>query len=149
MDTKLTVRRATVEDAPLIKALEDACFPHDAWSEGGVLSHLSSLCTYTLVAEEGSAPIGYLAATVIPPEGEILRVGVLPAMRGRGIGKKLLSDYFSSEMQTKVCFLEVREHNEAAIALYRGAGFAEVGRRKKYYTCPTEDALVMKWERRE
>ena len=38
--------------------------------------------------------------------------------------------------------LEVRESNEAARALYGNSGFAEVGRRPKYYAMPEEDALL-------
>jgi ribosomal-protein-alanine N-acetyltransferase len=39
--------------------------------------------------------------------------------------------------------LEVREHNEAAIALYDEAGFVPVGRRRGYYERPREDAILM------
>jgi ribosomal-protein-alanine N-acetyltransferase len=39
--------------------------------------------------------------------------------------------------------LEVRPSNEAALRLYRSAGFEEVLRRPGYYREPAEDALVM------
>ena len=39
--------------------------------------------------------------------------------------------------------LEVRVHNEGAIALYAGEGFLPAGRRKDYYERPKEDALLM------
>ena len=39
--------------------------------------------------------------------------------------------------------LEVRPSNTAAIALYEGFGFEEVGRRKNYYDLPKEDALIL------
>ena len=39
--------------------------------------------------------------------------------------------------------LEVRPSNRAAVALYTKLGFAEEGRRKNYYTDPTEDALLL------
>ena len=39
--------------------------------------------------------------------------------------------------------LEVRSSNAAAIALYRGFGFREVGRRRNYYDLPKEDALIL------
>jgi len=47
------------------------------------------------------------------------------------------------------CFLEVRESNHAAIALYLREGFAPVARRAGYYPAPhgaagREDALVMR-----
>jgi len=43
--------------------------------------------------------------------------------------------------------LEVRPSNAGAIALYRRVGFAEIGRRKRYYPAENstrEDALVMR-----
>ena len=39
--------------------------------------------------------------------------------------------------------LEVRAHNEGAIALYAGEGFLPAGLRKDYYERPKEDALLM------
>jgi ribosomal-protein-alanine N-acetyltransferase len=44
--------------------------------------------------------------------------------------------------QAEVMFLEVAESNAAAQALYMAAGFAEVGRRRHYYSDGT-DALVL------
>ena len=38
---------------------------------------------------------------------------------------------------------EVRPSNTAAIALYQGFGFREVGRRRNYYDLPKEDALIL------
>jgi ribosomal-protein-alanine N-acetyltransferase len=40
-------------------------------------------------------------------------------------------------------FLEVRESNAAARALYARFGFREGGRRRGYYRKPVEDALVL------
>ena len=37
----------------------------------------------------------------------------------------------------------MRPSNAAAIALYQGFGFEEVGRRKNYYDLPKEDALIL------
>ena len=41
-------------------------------------------------------------------------------------------------------FLEVRESNAAAIAMYEQFGFIKISTRKKYYDSPVEDGLVMK-----
>ena len=40
-------------------------------------------------------------------------------------------------------YLEARESNHAARALYARFGFREIGRRRGYYRKPTEDALVL------
>ena len=44
----------------------------------------------------------------------------------------------------RTAFLEVRESNSAARALYNSRGFIEIGRRSKYYRRPVEDALVLR-----
>ena len=40
-------------------------------------------------------------------------------------------------------FLEVRESNAGAISLYQKMGYKEIGKRKRFYERPVEDALVM------
>jgi ribosomal-protein-alanine N-acetyltransferase len=45
-------------------------------------------------------------------------------------------------------FLEVRESNEAALALYRKRGFEQVGVRKQYYDRPQEDARILRLDLR-
>jgi ribosomal-protein-alanine N-acetyltransferase len=40
-------------------------------------------------------------------------------------------------------FLEVRESNAVAIAMYEQFGFIKISTRKKYYDSPVEDGLVM------
>ncbi|MFQ9696265.1 MAG: GNAT family N-acetyltransferase, partial [Zhenhengia sp.] len=62
-----------------------------------------------------------------------------------GIGKAIIEalvDY-SKSRKLEVLLLEVRESNEPAKSLYSLNGFKEIGKRKNYYTKPTEDALLM------
>ena len=40
--------------------------------------------------------------------------------------------------------LEVRQSNEAAQRLYTRHGFVSIGRRRRYYQVPPEDAVVMR-----
>lgn len=51
-------------------------------------------------------------------------------------------DNFARGNQLAFLTLEVRPSNTAAIALYQGFGFREVGRRN-YYDLPKEDALIL------
>ena len=78
-------------------------------------------------------------------EGELLRIAVDPAVRGRGLGRKLLEAVTETagEDGIQTIFLEVRESNRAAVNLYRSAGFREIGRRRGYYHNPPEDAILM------
>ena len=51
-------------------------------------------------------------------------------------------------MGSRCLTLEVRASNTPAQALYEKLGFAQVGRRPKYYQNPREDALILRkeWE---
>lgn len=69
---------------------------------------------------------------------------VCQAARRKGLGLRLLDTLLTNAKETNSApmFLEVRESNTAARGLYQKAGFRETGRRKSYYTNPTEDAIL-------
>jgi ribosomal-protein-alanine N-acetyltransferase len=79
-------------------------------------------------------------------EGHILDVAVDPSCRGKGVGRLLVQRVLDDCRVGGASFvsLEVRVSNGAAIALYQGMGFTEVGRRKRYYR-DGEDALMMEY----
>ena len=66
------------------------------------------------------------------------------AQRGRGVAKALLGRALDCcrERGASECYLEVRESNTPAIALYEERGFTRVGLRRGYYEKPREDAAV-------
>ncbi|MEM1440679.1 MAG: GNAT family N-acetyltransferase, partial [Pseudomonadota bacterium] len=75
-------------------------------------------------------------------------VCVAPAFRRRGSGLALLQHLISEARKARVkrMFLEVRPSNLAAINMYKGIGFATIGRRRDYYRAADnrrEDALVL------
>jgi [ribosomal protein S18]-alanine N-acetyltransferase len=88
---------------------------------------------------------GYIVARMGADELHINNVAVRDEYRRRGIGQELLSKIIEQgrRLQTKVAFLELRAGNDAALALYEKCGFKVSARRKKYYSEPVEDALVM------
>ena len=73
--------------------------------------------------------------------GEHCRSG---AVRGRGVGTRLMGEFVAHARAEKGSgiFLEVRESNEGARALYGKMGFEETGSRKSYYSDPAEDAIL-------
>ena len=138
------VRTATDADLALLVSLEERSFAVP-WREAALRGHLEAPHTLSLLLFDGDAPVGYLLAGFLPPEGELYRVAVLPEARRRGYGRCLLETFFREAEKRDVYsrFLEVRESNEAAIALYRSVGFREIFLRENYYRDPTEAALVM------
>ncbi|MDA9650150.1 ribosomal protein S18-alanine N-acetyltransferase [bacterium] len=107
----------------------------------------------TLAGDLNSHLGGYLLATIIDDEAEILSIGVTPDRQRQGVGKRLLQrffDYGASRNMAKAV-LEVAEDNVPALGLYHDFGFAEFGRRKDYYKQGNQkiDAIMMKWCRAE
>lgn len=96
---------------------------------------------------------GYLLATIIDDEAEILSIGVKPDRQRQGVGKRLLQHFFDHGASRNLAkaVLEVAEDNLPALGLYRDFGFAEFGRRKGYYKQGNQkiDAIMMKWSRAE
>ena len=107
--------------------------------------------SYGLVAVGGSSLLGYLLYSRVMDQAEVLDVLVLPASRGRGLGRQLLIRALADMRRSgaRRCLLEVRASNTTAIALYLGAGFEHDGRRAGYYPAVDgrrEDALLMSKE---
>lgn len=95
-----------------------------------------------------TAPGGFILTRTIAGEAEVLTLAVAPAQRRRGLARALLAQALDAarEAGAQAAFLEVAADNQAAIALYEGAGFARVGLRRGYYSRPTgaADALVLR-----
>ena len=140
----MEIRFASPQDSSLIRALEVECFD-DSWCEKDILSYICSETSMCYVAIREGVLVGYMLGRKILPEGEIYRIAVAPAMRGRGIGYRLLSNALEKEAECGVetVFLEVREHNSAARALYLAASFEEISLRKNYYKNPDDNAIIM------
>ena len=99
-----------------------------------------------LVAEADEQIVGYVVALEAADEGEILNLAVAEAGRRRGLGRALVEAIVAAltERGVRQVYLEVRESNAPARALYAGFGFKEVGRREAYYRRPVEDAMVLR-----
>jgi [ribosomal protein S18]-alanine N-acetyltransferase len=94
---------------------------------------------------DGIELAGFIVARVISDELHVNNVAVRPEYQRLHLGSELLQRTIAQAKQrgAKVAHLEVRAGNQAAQGLYRRCGFREVGRRKRYYRNPTEDALLM------
>lgn len=99
-----------------------------------------------LVAAAPDGVAGYVIAQDAADEAEILNLAVAPARHRGGIGRALVERALATLAGRGAwrVFLEVREANAAARALYAALGFEEVGRRPEYYRRPVEDAIILR-----
>ena len=99
------------------------------------------------VLEQDGSIAGYGIMAVAAGESHILNLCIGPDWQGTGRGRILLDFLMDVARKHKAdtAFLEVRPSNRAAIQLYQGAGFDEVGMRRNYYPARSgrEDAIIM------
>jgi [ribosomal protein S18]-alanine N-acetyltransferase len=88
---------------------------------------------------------GFIVARLVAGEMHVNNVAVRTQFRRSGLGAVLLETtlFEARKRGATVAHLEVRAGNQAAQALYQRSGFEVVGRRRKYYRNPVEDALLM------
>lgn len=144
MDAPYRIRSAVPADAAALVAIERRCFS-DPWSEISFREALESPWSFGLVAQSASSVAGYLVGREVAGSGEILNLAVSPNFRRRGVARALLRTGLALLRKRRVdeVYLEVRESNRSAQALYLSLGFRPVGQRSAYYRNPKEDALVL------
>jgi [ribosomal protein S18]-alanine N-acetyltransferase len=88
--------------------------------------------------------VGFAGLALLAGDAHVMTVAVHPAARRCGIGTRLLEGLLSAAagMGAHAATLEVRASNEAAVHLYRSAGFEAAGVRPGYYP-DGEDAVIM------
>ena len=136
----------TADHLEELEKLERICFSRP-WSRKMLAEELENQCAAFLVAEDSVSGrvLGYAGLMVVADEGYITNVAVFPEYRRQGIAAQILQVFLQFAAANHLAFLTlgVRPSNAAAIALYQGFGFEEVGRRKNYYDLPKEDALIL------
>lgn len=144
----MTLRIATLDDLPAIMDLERRGFPTDAWSEQTMGTEISSLHNVYLVDLEEERVVGYGGVRALQgaADSDIQTIALDPAVRGRGRGRALLRALIATAVErgARELFLDVRDDNDVARALYSSEGFVELGRRPGYYQPGDVDAVVMR-----
>jgi ribosomal-protein-alanine N-acetyltransferase len=140
-----TIRPAKDGDLDDVAAIERSVF-NDPWSRRSFVDLVDQRNVIFLVAVDGPAVAGYAIVLIAGGESELANLAVTRLMQKQRLGKRLLSEAVEAarERGSREMFLEVRESNAAAIALYTADGFKAVGRRVRYYARPIEDAIVMR-----
>jgi ribosomal-protein-alanine N-acetyltransferase len=145
-NVSIGLRRAVHADLAAVAEIERISFA-DPWSSASFRAALAEERVLFVVAESASAELlGYVIAWCIVDEAELANLAVTPSARGAGVGKALVDAAlrYGEERGCSCMYLEVRESNAAARAVYAARGFEQVGRRRRYYRDPIEDALVLR-----
>jgi [ribosomal protein S18]-alanine N-acetyltransferase len=139
-----TLSEARPSDASAISALHTASFQR-GWGDDEVYRLLIEKTVVAHRAMSGKTMIGFILSRMAAGEAEILSIAITARQRGRGFARPLLDLHLRrlAGLGARAVFLEVDERNAAARALYRRAGFYDVGRRPGYYQTGAS-ALVLR-----
>jgi [ribosomal protein S18]-alanine N-acetyltransferase len=148
----VTIGALKPADADRCAQLEAQLFDgDDPWPAVAFRRELASAHNHYVAARTADTLVGYAGISRLgrkPPfEYEVHTIGVDAAYQGQGIGRRLLDELLKFA-DGGVVYLEVRTDNEAAIALYRGVGFEQIGLRRRYYRVSGADAYTMRREAR-
>lgn len=127
-----------------VARLESICFS-EPWSEKSLREEITNRDAVFLVNVKNGRVAGYGGMHTPAGDCYIDNIAVFPEFRGTGVGRELLAALIDEAVKTGGSFisLEVRPSNEIAVSLYQSMGFAEAGRRKKFYQNPAEDGLIL------
>jgi [ribosomal protein S18]-alanine N-acetyltransferase len=145
----IATREAGAPDIDALMAMMGRAFDPafgEAWNEGQCLGILSLPDTWMTFAAIDGEDAGFALSRFLIDEAELLLLAVPPEWRRRGVARTLIerTAAIARERGGRRLLLEVRADN-AAIDLYRGTGFAEIGRRRDYYRgpCGLRDAITL------
>lgn len=139
-----SVRPMTVQDVSDVLAIERAVQSHP-WTEQQISDAVSSYqCTVMLAQHK---VVGFCIIQQVLDEASLLLIAIEPSHQGQGLGKQLLNESLQRlSPQPLQIFLEVRQSNQPAIALYESLYFHQIDVRKNYYPSHDglrEDAVIM------
>ena len=139
----MELKIAEIKDLATVAELEQAfAFP---LSEAE-LRKLHANDTFRIIIwKEKEEILGHCILFRVMDEGEITSFSVRKDLRGKGVGTAFLTEILNYLRRdgAKIAYLDVRESNASARALYQKCGFSEIGRRKRFYQKPMEDAISM------
>lgn len=143
VNSSVSIEQANWRDLNVVRQVERACFPMDAWPIWDILGVLTLPNVVRLKAMADGRMVGFIAGDIRPREelAWIATIGVVPEYRRRGIGTALLQAC-EAQLAVRRVRLSVRASNQAAIDLYERLDYQQVGRWGRYYQ-DGEDALVM------
>jgi len=141
------IRKAAAADLPAVMGIEREQFSNP-WPAEHFRAELANSFSNFYVLEGGNPPslAGFLIFWRLDDELELHKIAVAKTCLRRGYGSCLM-EFFLHRARSWHCrqaVLEVRAGNETAIGFYEKYAFQPIGRRRDYYSSPSEDALVFR-----
>lgn len=132
-----------------LMAIEQRAYTHP-WTRGNFEDSLKA-GYHVRVLTAGQTLLGYLVAMEGVQEVHLLNITVDPTYQGQGWAVMMLDalKLWANSCGAACIWLEVRQSNLRARAVYTRYGYAEVGVRKNYYPDTPhqrEDAVVMSFK---
>jgi ribosomal-protein-alanine N-acetyltransferase len=141
---QLVVERMTERDLDDVLAIERQSFP-SAWSRGSYERELRNDNSYYFCLRRAGVLVAYAGVWTVLDESHITTIAVHPQWRRRGLATHLMRLLIGLAHREGAITLtlEVRERNEAALALYRKLGFEQKAILPGYYGDTGENGIVM------
>ena len=140
----VTTRRMRPDDIEPVRAIDAAVYSRP-WSTAMWRHELTDPQRHHLVATRSQDVIGHAGLLFVTDEAHVTTVAVDPDSQGRGVATLLVLDLLDEARSRAVeaATLEVRSADRRAQRLYTRLGFAPSGVRRRYYSDPVDDAVVM------
>jgi ribosomal-protein-alanine N-acetyltransferase len=141
------LRPLTVGQLDAVMAIESRAYEFP-WSHGNFIDSLAAGYEARGLHDARADLLGYFIAMPGLDEMHLLNITVAPEVQGRGHARFMLDEVVAlcRAHRAHQLWLEVRQSNERAKALYLRYGFAHIGVRRGYYPAAhggREDAAVM------
>lgn len=132
------------EHSEILAELEKLCFSHP-WSQKAIEDEAYNPNAYFVTAVDDDKILGYGGMHCTHHECYVDNIAVFGHQRRKGVGTAIVKALIAEALRRDAEFisLEVRPSNRAAVGLYTKLGFLEEGRRRNFYSAPTEDALIL------
>lgn len=143
-DKKLIIRPMTFSDIDAIDNIAHLVFP-DPWPKESYTRELDNELAYFFVMTYSEVVIGFCHFWITFDSVAIVQFAIHPNLQGKKLGTLLMRHFLDRVErleEIRAITLEVRTHNEPAIALYLNHGFQIINTKKQFYS-NGDDAYYM------
>ena len=135
----ISTRQATVNDLEKLYEIERECFTAEAFSKELLTILLQDSNSVSLIAQTDREIAGFIIGLIQHirgvKTGHIYTIDVAVKHRRKGVGITLLNELEKIFIRNdvKICYLEARRNNVAALELYKKQGYTDREKLEDYY----------------